>query len=298
MTLPMVPRPAQPSERPGAFDLLFSHLPGSERVYRVMRALELTDQEDLDSKGIFILPDLAGVCVCQPVVGAGALIWPPVARIEPREALEDQLIRHACDWVRQQGARLIQCLLGDKEEALSSALLRNGFRRITGLTYLRHDLQLDVELVGTPVRLTMESYDLAHPEVFHHTLLRTYEQTLDCPEVNGIRTIDEVIAGHKAQGRFDPSHWWLARRNDEPVGVMMIAEPDGGIWEVAYMGVIPEARRQGVGRELLLHVLCEARAGGIHQVILSVDDRNLRARQLYETTGFQLYDHRIVLLSI
>ncbi len=131
------------------------------------------------------------------------------------------------------------------------------------------------------------------------TLQRTYEGTLDCPEVNGARTIDEVIAGHQAQGRFDPDRWWLALRDGQPVGVMLLSElAESNDWEVAYMGLVPEARRQGLGRQLLLQALHAARAAGVRSVTLSVDGRNHPAWQLYVGTGFVPYDRREVYLAV
>jgi ribosomal protein S18 acetylase RimI-like enzyme len=295
------PRPARPDELAQAFTLLFSHLAPGDRSYRAARAVELAERGDLDARGVFVLPGaagLAGVGVCQPVPGAGALLWPPVVILQPRIALEDALVGHACAWLRQQGARLAQCLLADEEAPLAAALLRNGFDHITGLSYLQHDLQLHPALLGTPVRLSFECYDPARPDEFQEALAGSYEQTLDCPEVNGVRTVEEVLQGHWAQGRHDPARWWLARSAGAAVGVLLVVEPSPGEWEVAYMGLRPRARRQGLGRELLLHAVCEARAAGAYRLILSVDDRNTPARRLYERIGFQPYDHRLVLLTI
>jgi GNAT superfamily N-acetyltransferase len=200
--------------------------------------------------------------------------------------------------LRKQGARLAQCLLADEEAFLATPLLRNGFRHVTGLSYLRHELHLDPHLLATPVRLRFESYETSRPGEFHAALTASYEETLDCPEVNGVRTVEEVLAGHKAQGPHDPARWWLARWEGDPVGVLLVVEPSPGEWEVAYMGLVPSARGRGLGGEILLHALAEARAAGAGRVILSVDDRNEPARRLYQRVGFESYDHRLVLLTV
>jgi mycothiol synthase len=290
------PRPARPGELRPAFELLFSRLPAAERDYRAAKAVELAEAGQLDARGVLVVP--GGVFVCQPVPGAGGLVWPPVVIVRDAEAVEDRLVRAGCDWLRGQGARLAQCLLAEDEAPLAPALLRNGFRHVTGLTYLRHGLRLDARHFPVPSRLTLEGYDAARPDEFHRALLRSYEGTLDCPEVNGARTIDDVVRGHQSQGRYDPSRWWLARRGGEAVGVLLLVEPSPGEWEVAYMGVVPEARRLGVGRELLLRALCEARVAEAATVVLSVDDRNAPARALYAGVGFEAYDHRRVLLAL
>jgi ribosomal protein S18 acetylase RimI-like enzyme len=287
------PRPARPDELRPAFELLFSRLSRSERDYRAGKALELVEAGQLDPRGVFVAP--GGVFVCQPVPGAGGLVWPPVAA---GAAVEDRLVEAGCAWLRSQGARLAQCLLAEDEAVLAPSLLRNGFLHVTGLTYLRHDLRLDARHLSLPSRLALEGYDAARPDEFHRALLATYEATLDCPEVNGSRTIGDVIRGHQSQGRYDPSRWWLARLGGPAAGVLLIVEPSPGEWEVAYMGVVPGARRRGVGREILVRALCEARVAEADRVTLSVDDRNAPARALYASVGFEAYDHRRVLLAV
>jgi ribosomal protein S18 acetylase RimI-like enzyme len=284
------PRPARPDELGQAFELLFSRLSRPERDYRAAKARELVEAGQLDPAGVLVAP--GGVFLCQAVPGGGALVWPPAAA---SAEVEDRLVRAGCAWLRGQGARLAQCLLAEDEAALAPPLLRNGFRHVTGLTYLRHDLRL-----GTPGpnRLTLEAYDAGRPGEFHAALLASYQGSLDCPEVNGSRTVEEVIRGHQSQGAYDPSRWWLARLGGEAVGVLLLVVPSPGEWEVAYMGVAPAARRRGVGKEMLARALREARAARADRVILCVDDRNAPARALYDQAGFETYDHRRVLLAV
>src|SRR5207248_437975 len=93
-----------------------------------------------------------------------------------------------------------------------------------------------------------DPYDPDDPAEFHATLARTYEDTLDCPEVSGVRTIEQVIEGYRAQGRYEPGRWWLAREAGRPVGVAIVtALPGSGDWEVGYMGLVPPARGRGLG---------------------------------------------------
>src|SRR5262249_26485200 len=73
------------------------------------------------------------------------------------------------------------------------------------------------------------------PGLFAQVLQRTYEETLDCPEVGGVRTIAEVLEGHRAQGTSGSANWWLARLGGQPAGVLVLADL-GGEWELAYMG--------------------------------------------------------------
>ena len=65
------------------------------------------------------------------------------------------------------------------------------------------------------------------------------------------------------QGNFSCDRWWLIKRGKEPVAVAMLSDvPDLQAWDLSYLGVVPEARRQGVGKEVTLHLLHYARACG------------------------------------
>jgi ribosomal protein S18 acetylase RimI-like enzyme len=140
---------------------------------------------------------------------------------------------------------------------------------------------------------------LPDPALFHQTLLRTYEETLDCPEINGVRTIAEIMEGHRAQGKHDPSRWWLAHSGRDAVGVLLLTDlPECASWELAYVGVVPEARRRGFGRQLVARALSEAGTAGAARMTLSVDVRNQQAWNLYIDMGFEAFERREAYLAI
>jgi mycothiol synthase len=296
----VVPELARTEDWGTAFRLLFHYFPDEERERRCANALHLLQRGELDPHGIFILrgpSTLLGALVCLPVPGRSALLWPPGVVAERREELEDALLRHATSWLRQRGVKLTQTLLAPEEAFLAAPLLRNGFAEVTRLWFMRHDLILPLHCLHLPARLDYQPF--AGDALFRRTLARTYEGTLDCPEINGVRGLDDILEGHRSQGAFDAERWWLARDGGEAVGVLLMTEmPDSGAWELAYMGVTPEARRRGVGREMLLHALCAARAADAPSVTLSVDARNEPAWKLYRSLGFDAYEERLVYLAI
>ena len=163
---------------------------------------------------------------------------------------------------------------------------------------MRHDLRSLP--AGSPAAstLTYQTYKDCDPTLFHQILWRSYEQTQDCPEVNGLRTLQEIIVGHQAQGVYDPEHWWLARQAGQPVAALLVAKvPEQG-WDLSYVGVVPEARRRGIGQALTRKTLEEARSAGALQLTLAVDTRNLPAWNLYRHLGFEPFDQREVYLAI
>jgi ribosomal protein S18 acetylase RimI-like enzyme len=295
--------PARPRELEDAFRLIFRHVAEGERETRIANAQRLVQQGELDPAGILLATDRGapvGAIACLPVPGASGLVWPPQAVAGPsRAAVEDALVRQATDWLRGRGARLGQCLLSAEEVALAEPLLRNGFAHVTTLSYMQHDLS-PLPPPTRDERLRCVPYTVeAKQEAFHDTLLRTYEGTLDCPEVTGVRSIEEIVAGHRAQGKHDPGHWWLALADGRPVGVLLLCEvPEWAAWDVAYVGVVPEARGQGYGRELMHKAIDDARADGVARMTLSVDVRNRPAWSLYSDLGFTPSDRREVFLAI
>jgi ribosomal protein S18 acetylase RimI-like enzyme len=230
--------------------------------------------------------------------GASGILWPPQTIPKNDRYTADQLMRSAGAWLASQGAKLVQSLLLPEESGLARPLEANGFVRITRLCYLRHQLKLPAAFPRPEDRLVYQCYESSERELFHQTLLRTYEQTLDCPEVSGVRTLEEIIAGHKAQGIHDPRHWWLAVLEGQAVGVLLLAEmPDDKGWDILYLGVVPEARRRGFGQELTRKALHEAKTAEAPQLTLAVDARNRPAWNLYKKLGFEAFDEREVYLK-
>ena len=288
---------AQPEERPAALELALCDLSADDRPTRLAHVLHMVEQRAIDPAGILVARDadnLRGVQICVPLAGAGGLCWLPKTR--PADAaLEDALVQRGLDWLRGSGAKIAQALLHPADSPGVAPLLRRGFRFVTRLNYLEHALARVP--AHTSQRLSYSSYSAANRDMFHTILLRSYEGSRDCPELNGVRSIDEIIAGHMAQGNFRPERWWLACQGEEPIGVALATEvADLDAWDLSYLGVVPEARRRGFGREVALHVLQMAIESGIARITLAVDERNEPARQLYGAIGFETLDAREVYL--
>lgn len=87
---------------------------------------------------------------------------------------------------------------------------------------------------------------------------------------------DAIAAGYAAQ---------VAERDGRIVafGVMMLGPGEAQILDVS---VVPDARRAGLGRELLLRFVDDAARMGAAQVFLEVRVSNVPAIALYEGEGF------------
>lgn len=297
MTAALTIEPAKPEEHAAAFRLAFRHLSKSDQETRVSMALEMIQKGELDPAGLWVgreEGELLGALLCQAMPGAAAMMWPPQLLDRDRRIIEDLLVQHACAWLKKQGVRLAQALLPPDEAHLAIPLERNRFDHITTLWYLRG--WLEQAPTDEPAGLTFQSY-AANSSLFEQTLLRSYEGTQDCPELTGVRTLEEIMAGHRAQG--PPELWWLVEEAGQPVGVLFLAAtPEWKSIDLTYVGVVPEARQRGLGRQIMLQALGEARRAKSDQMTVSVDARNQPAIRLYQSVGFEPFDQREVYLAV
>lgn len=299
---PLIIEPATLEEMEPALQLLFQYVPDSQRPAAVARAREMFATE-LDPGGLLVARrggELAGATLVNLAPGAVGFVWPPQAQAgSEREALEDALVQTAISWLRSRGTRMAQALLPVADISLGLPLERHGFAHVTRLEFMRRALVPRTDDLPMLLNLTFESYRPDTQECFETTLLRTYHGTQDCPELNDVRSLDEIIAGHRAQGAFDPRRWWLAMGDGEPVGVLLTnLIPESGAWELVYMGIVAEARGRGFGAQLVGKALTEASQAGAPELTLSVDGRNLFAQRIYRRLGFELWDEREVFLNI
>ncbi|MSQ97169.1 MAG: GNAT family N-acetyltransferase [Gemmataceae bacterium] len=276
--------PLRPEDWSAAMLLAFARVPEAERGERAQQCVNLLAAGRLDPRGVWVARRAGkpvGVQVCVPLAGSTCLFWLPTAP----NGVAARLVQAGLDHCRSLGCKVAQALAHADEIAHTGPLLRCGFRPTTRMHLLEHDLRNLIDEPTAPLRF--EAFRPSLQAAFAATLQRTYEGTLDCPELNGARTMDEILAGHRGQGRFHPDFWWLAYEGAEPVGVLMLAElPDGLTWEVAYLGMVPECRRRRLGRAMMLHALDALRAQPVARLTLAVDTRNEPALRLYRSLGF------------
>jgi ribosomal protein S18 acetylase RimI-like enzyme len=84
---------------------------------------------------------------------------------------------------------------------------------------------------------------------------------------------------------LDPYASRVYERDGAPAGVVLITRR-GWTSRVAAMGIAPELRGAGLGRQVMAAAIAEARARGERTMILEVIDGNAPAVALYEKLGF------------
>jgi ribosomal protein S18 acetylase RimI-like enzyme len=141
---------------------------------------------------------------------------------------------------------------------------------------LRREGKSPVDAHHAGDRPVLVAYCDCDPAEFVDVLVRCHEESQDCPELHGIRTPVEVVAGYRDCAP-DTGRWWLARRENSAVGVLVL-----GADELVFVGVVPEHRGRGIGRGLV-----EAACAAVPVLSVTVDERNAPAMQLYYSVGFR-----------
>ena len=131
-------------------------------------------------------------------------------------------------------------------------------------------------------------------------LQATYAGSLDMPELEGARSLDDILESHMAAGRFVAERWQLGRLPGDAhaSAILLLAEvPGRNVWEVIYLGLTKSARGRGLGRVVLEHAIELARIE-VPWLELAVDMRNTPAIRLYHSAGFVTRERRTVHLAL
>lgn len=204
------------------------------------------------------------------------------------------LVRQILDDETQSGTQLIQSLLLLDDLGNRAALESAGFSEIAILHYLESSSvvpnMMHAKPFGNP---PLQAPNWIHYSPASHgdfsTLIRnTYVDSLDCPGLSAMRDINDVVAGHKGAGRFDPANWFLLRDGRSPVACILFGvSPLRPSAELVYMGVHPRYRGRGIGKRVLTYGMGAMQHAGMRGITLAVDARNEPALRLYESVGFR-----------
>ncbi|QEH39020.1 Mycothiol acetyltransferase [Aquisphaera giovannonii] len=327
MTWGPLVEPCPPAARAEALQVLYQRIPPAIRAKLVDEVLREAESGQVDLAGLWAAWErpwglsaarahapaqgvdppsaprgrIVGAFLTQALAGRAAAVWAPeVLPSLRRTATAAALVRTALADLRRRGFRVIQAVLDESAQGRGAGdLIRGGMPRVTELVYLERDTRIPLA-DPPPPRLAWRSFDPEQPDTFCRLLQATYIASLDMPELDGIRSLQEVIEGHRATGRFVPSRWRIGQVEGEPeaAALLLLADiPDREVWEVVYLGLTPPARGRGLGRAAIAQAL-ELAAPHAPRLELAVDLRNTPATRLYASTGFVPFDRRSVHLVV
>lgn len=243
---------------------------------------------------------LLGSCLYVLTAGRGAAVLAPGLSGQcpagsASHNVRSRLVATAREAALADGAALVQALLEEPpEDPVAKAFLDGGFALLTRLKYL----EAPVRRVRTsrpegPWKST--PYDAALKRRFSDTIMRTYHGSLDCPALDGTRTPEDVLAGHKGSGLFTGDGWLLVTDGTIDVGVILVNRHlNRSACEIVYMGIVPQYRGRGLGRWLVADAAAVAKRLGAAVLTVAVDAENGPACRLYRETGFRKVSQRYV----
>jgi ribosomal protein S18 acetylase RimI-like enzyme len=245
---------------------------------------------------------LFGVIWIQPQDGRVASLLAPIVLDlvlgQPHaQRIAIELLEAAVRVAAVGGARLVQALLEIDARNVADQLLQAGFRQIAKLHYLVSSPE-SFPTAPPASDLEFEPWTAAANERLESIVEQSYIGTRDCPQLNGVRLTAEVLAGYRSIGSFDPARWLLIRHAGHDVGCLLLTEYPQKIWELAYMGLTPEARGHGWGLQLTRHGQWLARQAGASRFVLAVDASNEPALSAYAAAGLVCWDRRGAWLRI
>lgn len=255
--------------------------------------------------------------VCLGVIGAGktAMLFLSSPRTIPTLGNTDTQVQEIAEAIRAalEGlpsvahgrVALAQTLLETEKLWGAEACERAGMTFVGRLEYLRRkSTQLDARTPTTPdwpngisVRTINDPMDFSSNgdgTKLAKALESSYIDTLDCPELCGLRSTHDVIESHQSAGVFDPNHWYLIEQQGAPVGCCLFTfTPEFNSAELVYIGLAPSARGLGLGRIVLDNAVSNLRVAGVDEITCAVDTRNTPALRIYESMGFRAFDARL-----
>jgi ribosomal protein S18 acetylase RimI-like enzyme len=271
-----------------ALTLLFARaeLTGAEVERQVGTFLNFAAGTDLSLQHCLVArrqgrPISALLCLDAP--GRTSSILLPDSSFAPggREATVG-LLAEAEAQARARGVHILQGLIPPESRYGATVFEAGGFAYLARLIYLEGSVKSRVLPSGGDVSLIWEGYSREGHDLFARVVEASYGESLDCSALNGKRDIEDILAGHRAAGVFDPDCWLMARAGAEPVGVLLLAHlPERGSVEVVYLGELPGCRGRGYGRAMMEKAMNVAGSRSVGRLTLAVVQRNTPARRLY-----------------
>ncbi len=208
---------------------------------------------------------------------------------------------------------LIQVLLEPTQQREEQALIQAGFNRLASLKYMRRsslgtlgseglagratDPTAPIECDGKA--LTSLTWQDDRHDQFARAIESSYLDTKDCPELVGVRQIDDIIAGHMAVGRFEPNLWSVYYQDNQPAAVLLLNRLiDRAELELVYLGLSPAFRGKGLATRLMQHALALARTNNDSGIHLAVDQENAPAMKLYNGLGFRATGRKVAMIYV
>ena len=294
-------RPARPSELTPAISILLAGIENRASRDQVQTFLTMAGQRGLDLEDLWVaVRDGRIDWAMLPVVSPGRtmlLLSPPMLPSQVTDAPIAAVLQGACTAHQQHGVELAQLLLDPAASTLRQAYVRQGFSELAELIYLQRDVTKLPSVPPLPRSMAIENYSASTHQLFKQTIARSYEHSLDCPGLSGMRDMEDVLIGHKGGNEFDPALWFLLTESQQPRGILLLGTAShANALELVYLGLTPEARGKGLGDALMNLALVSVMRHSRAELTLAVDSHNTPAVNLYFRHGLRRIGSRAALV--
>lgn len=198
----------------------------------------------------------------------------------------------------QRDVHLAQLLIDPDQPAVRDAYAAAGFSELAELVYLHRGVRASCDQIALPESFELRSYSPDVEHLFAEAIRASYEESLDCPGLNGIRDMRDVIEGHRATGEFDSGLWHIVLEKDQPRAVLLLSRSiHSDAMELVYIGLSPAARGSGLGDVLMRLAMNLSALDGKSELSLAVDSRNVPAMKLYFRHGMKRVGSRMAMIQ-
>jgi len=290
--------------------LVYSSLPAEHRAALVASTLvDSVDPETAFADLVIARRDkqIVAATWVQAAPGRTAVVWAPQLIDGEPETTVTALFKEIDVRLEVGDFDFAQSTQMSDEGVIPDHLRIHDFQCAARLLYLICDVATagDIQRGGTvePVGhdqgrpLKFEPFTESEADRLMSLVERTYVETQDIPAMNDLRTMADVFDGYRHTGAFDPHNWFFVQFEGRDVGCLLLADhPEMDQFELMYMGVVPEARGQGLGKWITEQAIRHTLQAGRPRLILGVDADNSPALLIYTSAGFQSCQDRSVFL--
>lgn len=323
---PVAVRVCQATEMAAAMRLV--SVPESEKEGAARRLLAAGPRHGVDFSHAWVVldpqssgaPIVRQVCLAVPGAGRTGMVFlsEPGPSGDPGGSAGGLQDRTACleaacsdmQTLRQDDGRprvaIVQALPEPRESWTIDACTTSGFIHVGNLTYMRAAVPPlrklgEARAEGWPGGIEVVSASsipaARRAEVLVEALDSSYEQTLDCPELCGLRETEDILESHRSTGVHDPALWWVVFEDHRPRGTILLSRcPEQQAVELVYLGLAPSLRGRGLARRLMDQGFRATASARLGEMTCAVDERNTPAVKLYKSCGFRAFSQRVAMV--
>ncbi|MEZ6138435.1 MAG: GNAT family N-acetyltransferase [Pirellulaceae bacterium] len=210
-----------------------------------------------------------------------------------QEPVATELIRQLMGESRTAGIEQIQAVMNSEDKATQQLVAAAGMRPLTvvqhqwaDLATIRAHLRADTTLkVGKLCWQPATEFARCR---MAKLIVQTFIGTLDCPQLNGLRSETQVLDGFLGGRALREQNYWEILRIDGLIaGCVLLSRASANVAELVYMALLPEYRGQRMGNLLIQRGLELSQRLQAEFMALAVDENNWPALRLYANSGFR-----------